>query len=139
MSNTDLKLEYGAANLNLLSEYDRNYTELVRTLYLWGKVLYDNNKISEAKQVLEYAVSINCDISQIYFILADIYVECHETGSIYNLIKKANGLNSLLKNSIVNKLNRNPRSIRPCSRIILSILREASLLVNSFILSTESP
>lgn len=104
-SNTDLKLEYGAANLNLLSEYDRNYTELVRTLYLWGKVLYDNNKISEAKQVLEYAVSINCDISQIYFILADIYVECHETGSIYNLIKKANGLNSLLKNSIVNKLN----------------------------------
>lgn len=29
MSNTDLKLEYGAANLNLLSEYDRNYTELV--------------------------------------------------------------------------------------------------------------
>lgn len=31
-SNTDLKLEYGAANITALSEYDQNYTLLARTL-----------------------------------------------------------------------------------------------------------
>ncbi len=31
-TNTDLKLEYGAANITALSEYDQNYTLLVRTL-----------------------------------------------------------------------------------------------------------
>ena len=31
-TNTDLKLEYGTANITQLSEYDQNYTLLVRTL-----------------------------------------------------------------------------------------------------------
>ena len=31
-TNTDLKLEYGTANITPLSQYDQNYTVLVRTL-----------------------------------------------------------------------------------------------------------
>lgn len=33
ISNTDLKLQYGAPNINLLMEFDKNYMELVRYLY----------------------------------------------------------------------------------------------------------
>lgn len=36
ISNTDLKLAYGAANLPLLTQYDQNFTLLVRTLNTWG-------------------------------------------------------------------------------------------------------
>ena len=32
ISNTDLKIMYGAANLNALSEFDNNYTTLITTL-----------------------------------------------------------------------------------------------------------
>ena len=32
ISNTDLKMTYGAANLPLLTQYDQNFTLLVRTL-----------------------------------------------------------------------------------------------------------
>ena len=38
-TNTDLKLEYGAANITALSEYDQNYTVLVRTLQKWADTL----------------------------------------------------------------------------------------------------
>ena len=41
ISNTELKLRYGAPNLDILSEYDKNYLELVRSLYRYGKYLYD--------------------------------------------------------------------------------------------------
>ena len=35
----DLKLEYGTANINDLSQYDQNYTLLVRTLQKWAEAL----------------------------------------------------------------------------------------------------
>ena len=50
-SNTDLKLEYGTANLSLLSEYDQNYTLLVQTLQQWADVLYQGGYPAEARTV----------------------------------------------------------------------------------------
>lgn len=38
-SNTDLKLAYGAPNINLLSEYDQNFTELITLLQSWAGFL----------------------------------------------------------------------------------------------------
>lgn len=37
LSNTDLKLTYGTANLTVLSEYDQNFTQLSNLLYSYGK------------------------------------------------------------------------------------------------------
>ena len=42
LSNTDLKLEYGVANLTVLSEYDENFTILVKALNKAGSILLDN-------------------------------------------------------------------------------------------------
>lgn len=104
MSNTDLKLTYGAANLDILSEYDRNFTELVRLLYMWGQNLYDNGKVNDAKTVLEFAIDCKTDVSKNYILLANIYKDKGELSKINNLINSANGLNSLMKNSIINNL-----------------------------------
>lgn len=104
MSNTDLKLTYGAANLDILSEYDRNFTELVRLLYMWGQNLYDNGKVNDAKTVLEFAIDCSTDVSKNYILLANIYKDKGELSKINNLINSANELNSLMKNSIINNL-----------------------------------
>ena len=47
ISNTDLKLQYGAPNINLLSSYDQRYTTLARTLQTLGNRLYENRPQQE--------------------------------------------------------------------------------------------
>jgi tetratricopeptide (TPR) repeat protein len=105
LSNTDLKLQYGVANLEILSEYDANFTELVNALAAYGKELYDSKRIPEAKALLEYAVSIHADSGVIYTTLADIYQSGGETEKIKSLVDSAGELNTLSRDSIINKLS----------------------------------
>ncbi len=65
-TNTDLKLEYGTANITPLSQYDQNYTVLVRTLQQWADLLLDSGLTDDAETVLAYAVSIGTDVSHTY-------------------------------------------------------------------------
>lgn len=103
ISNTDLKLNYGAANLNLLSEYDANFSKLSTTLHKWGMYLHEAGYEKEAVAVYEYAVSIHVDISKIYYYLAEYYKSVSPS-SIPALIESASALNSIMKDSIINKL-----------------------------------
>ncbi|MDE6951651.1 MAG: hypothetical protein K2P64_12180, partial [Lachnospiraceae bacterium] len=41
-SNTDLKLAYGAPNINLLTEFDRHFEELITLLQEWAAFLLQN-------------------------------------------------------------------------------------------------
>ena len=104
ISNTELKLRYGAPNLELLTQYDTAYTTLVRTLYEWGKTLYENGYSADAKTVLEYAVSIKTDVSDTYLTLAKIYSEEDNKDKIKELISDASEINSLMSKTIINKL-----------------------------------
>lgn len=101
ISNTDLKLAYGAPNLDLLSRYDQSYTLLVRTLQDWAQLLYDRKYVFEARQVLEFAVETRTDVSSTYKLLANIYLQSSETEKIKELIQIAEGLHSVLKGHIV--------------------------------------
>lgn len=103
-SNTDLKLEYGTANITVLSEYDQNYTVLVRTLQSWAEELIANGYTKEAATLLEFAVETNTDISKSYYALADYYKQLQETEKIQHLLEKAQNLSSLSKNAIVRTL-----------------------------------
>jgi hypothetical protein len=103
-TNTDLKLMYGASNLSYLSECDNNFTKLAITLNKWANYLYNHDQVHDAKTVLEYAVSINIDITNIYILLANIYITENKAHKINSLIKKASKLNSSIKTSIVDKL-----------------------------------
>lgn len=104
ISNTDLKLAYGAANLPLLTQYDQNFTLLVRTLNTWGHRLVELGYTAEAVAVLEFAVAIGSDIKATYQLLAELYQQCGESGKIENLQNTASGLNSLMKEPILGML-----------------------------------
>lgn len=104
ITNTDLKLEYGAANLTFLTECDQNYTLLVRTLQKWADILTEHGYLWEARIILEFAVETKTDVSATYFALAKIYREAGESEKIASLIETAKSLNSIMKNTIVRTL-----------------------------------
>lgn len=103
-SNTDLKMEYGTANITMLSQYDQNYTLFVRTLQEWGKRLYELGYHDEALIVLEYAISTRTDISGTYYLAASIYQEKGQTDKIKHLLFVAETLQSAMKGPIVRTL-----------------------------------
>ncbi|MDD2969341.1 MAG: hypothetical protein PHT89_01790 [Lachnospiraceae bacterium] len=104
LTNTDLKLKYGAANLTTLSQYDQDYTMLARTLQKWALLLYENGYLNEAQQILEFAVSTRTDVSGSYRLLASIYHQTGYTSKINDLIETAKTLQSVMKNPIVRML-----------------------------------
>lgn len=105
MTNTELKLEYGVANLNTLMDADTNYGELVRLLHNYGKRLYELDYIDESIEVLEYSISIGSDMSITYKLLADIYIKNNMSEKFNELIISAENLESLTKDSILSYLN----------------------------------
>ena len=104
ISNTDLKLMYGAPNIDILSRYDQSYTSLVRTLQKMAETLYEKGYPEEACQVLEFSVKTHTDISASYKLLGTIYREKGQTDKISALIPVAKSLNTSLSKHIVNIL-----------------------------------
>lgn len=104
ITNTQLKLDYGVANLEELSEYDHNFTKLVCLLNTWGNLLHQENRDEEAIQVLSYAVDQGSDVSSSYLLLGQLYYEKNEPSKINRLIDQAEQLNSLSKTRIIREL-----------------------------------
>lgn len=103
-SNTDLKLEYGTANINLLTEYDQNYTILVRTLQKWADLLADAGYRKEGLPLLEFAVTTGTDISRTYYLLAEYYASVGQYRDIDRLRQNAKNLRSVNRDIIVKHL-----------------------------------
>lgn len=109
-TNTDLKLRYGAPNINLLTAYDQNYTLLVRTLQKWADLLYQNGYPQEARTLLEFAVSTGSDVSGTYRLLCRIYRESGCPEKIDGLSVIADSLQSASKGTIARILAESSRS-----------------------------
>lgn len=105
ISNTDLKLEYGVANLTVLSEYDNNFTALTQALVQLSEELLKNNQEEKAVKILEFGIKCRSDISKNYYLLADYYFANHMPEKIENLKLYASTLKSLTKDSIIKKLD----------------------------------
>jgi hypothetical protein len=103
-TNTDLKLQYGTANLTVLSEYDENYTLFARTLFKLASAYYKQGYESNARILLEKAVESGTDIAGNYTLLADIYQKHDETDKINHLIDAASSLRSSNKQKIIRSL-----------------------------------
>lgn len=104
LTNTDLKLKYGTANITILSEYDFHYTKLATLLQKLAELLHDSLEDELAVNVLEFAVSTGTDVSKSYYLLAELYQQLGTPEKIRPLITQAQTLNSLMKNTIVEKL-----------------------------------
>lgn len=105
ISNTDLKLSYGVANLNDLTEYDDNFTTLVKAIALIGHNLLEHKDIEDATTFLEYGIYIKSDISSNYIDLAIIYASGDRKDQIAVLKEQALTLKSLSRDSIVSQLD----------------------------------
>lgn len=105
LSNTELKLQYGAPNLTILSTYDQNYTLLVRTLNSWATLLYEQNNLIDAMTLLKFAIDCRSDIKNTYMLLGNIYKSQGHQDKIKELIKIAENLNSLTKSGIITALS----------------------------------
>lgn len=132
ISNTDLKLTYGAPNLPLLTEYDQNFTTLCTTIYDLGCEYLAVGLKTTAVTVLNVGVDLGTDISKNYLTLAEIYAEEGNFSEIQRLITCADNIRSLTKNSTISKLidildentssvtqiNKNPDSIDDSDNIL---------------------
>lgn len=103
-SNTDLKLEYGTGNISVLSEYDQNYTVLVRTLQKWADVLIEAGHLEDAVVLMEFAVGTGTDIGRTYYHLADYWNAEGEWAQVDRLIQSAGQLRSSHKDTIIKNL-----------------------------------
>ncbi|MCR5670444.1 MAG: hypothetical protein K6G10_05520 [Butyrivibrio sp.] len=110
ITNTDLKLQYGAPNITLLIQYDQNYTAMVCSLQKWGKELYDQGRYEDATAVLEFAVKTRSDITATYRTLVDLYKtklglsEDEISRKLEGLVPIAKSLNSLSRDTILKLL-----------------------------------
>ena len=110
ITNTDLKLEYGTANITPLTQYDQNYTALVCSLQKWGQALYDLGRFEDSAKVLEFAVKTRSDITATYRLLVDLYKtklgfnEEEIQRKLDGLVPIAKNLNSLSRQTILKLL-----------------------------------
>ena len=104
ISNTDLKLRYGAPNIDLLSRYDQNYTVLVRTLEQLAEKYFESGLYTDAQTLLEYAVSIHSDVTGTYRLLKAIYLKNGQEEKLSALLDAADALHSITRPVIVRML-----------------------------------
>ncbi|MDE6055252.1 MAG: hypothetical protein K2G55_16190, partial [Lachnospiraceae bacterium] len=109
-TNTDLKLEYGTANITILSDYDFHYTKLVTLLQKLAELLHDSLEDELAIKVLEFSISTGTDVSKSYYLLAELYQQMNTPEKIKYLIAQAQNINSLMKDTIVENLQAAYRS-----------------------------
>lgn len=103
-TSTDLKMEYGVANLPMLNEYDENYVALVKALQQYAEALCAAGHSDDAITVLEFAVSAGSDLKSSYMLLADIYCAGNMREKTEALIPCAEKLDSLMREPIISAL-----------------------------------
>lgn len=97
ISNTDVKLQYGTANLNILSEYDTNYMDMICLLPDYVNELLEAGHTDTAQMLLEFAVDTRADSRKIYNQLISIYKETNQMDKIDYLITASEELPEITK------------------------------------------
>ena len=105
ISNTDLKLTYGVPNFDTMSQIGEDFDKACILLNSYGKVLFEAGRDEDAKNVLEFAVGVGTDISESYTMLADYYKKNSQKEKLSFLREQVSNSNSMLKNSILNKID----------------------------------
>lgn len=105
LTNTDLKLEYGAPNISHLTRCDNDFTLLARTIQNWAKRLHELNHDDEAIAILEFIIKNRSDVSASYYLAAQIYYKREDYKKIAWLKRTAETLNSMMSSPIIRTLD----------------------------------
>jgi len=92
ISNTDIRLAYGAPNMEELSRADERFIVMCRTLNNLAYAYLDTGHRKEAETLLAFAVSGGSDIKETWTALGRIYMEKSDIQALDTLIKKAGNL-----------------------------------------------
>ncbi|MBP5276424.1 MAG: hypothetical protein J6Z07_06510 [Lachnospiraceae bacterium] len=122
ITNTDLKLTYGAANLPELTLYDQNFVLLMRTLQSMGEYFHAAGDKETSKLMLEFAVSSGSDSIGTFKLLSSIYIDEQDFSKINYLISSASLLTGLTKGPILKHLHEIAPSDKENEESILDIL-----------------
>lgn len=104
-TNTDLKLQYGPANLPALMEYDQNYSDMLHLISVYSNRLIELNRMADAIPLLEFAINCGSDVSSHYTTLAGYYKDTNDTAKFISLKERANALDSIMQDAILEKIN----------------------------------
>lgn len=88
-SNTDLKMMYGVANFNELSEADTAFTQISPLFGRLASLLYEEGRHAEAETVGEYAAKNGIHTSLVMCTLAKIYSDLGNTEKLEKLVEMA--------------------------------------------------
>lgn len=105
ISNTDLKLQYGTANITILTEYDTNYMDMVALLPEYVNELLEAGQTDTAQMLLEFAVNTRADSRKIYQQLVSIYKDTQQLDKIDALVTASNELPEITRNLIQKDLS----------------------------------
>ena len=106
MSNTDLRLNFGTANQPVITQAEENYEAFLNFLHEYAVLMNEHGRPEEAIAALEEAVRLKSDISQHYFLLADLYRAKADAASLQTLTALAKDMTSTSKQKILNYLNK---------------------------------
>ncbi|MCM1256361.1 MAG: hypothetical protein NC307_00715 [Roseburia sp.] len=104
ISNTDLKMMYGPANLDTLWECDDNYHALSQALLAYGKREQELGYSKEAIAILEYASFLKIDLSQIYLLLWELYQQTGTPEKIANIHAALDTMDEKFRSYVLNHL-----------------------------------
>lgn len=100
-TNTDLKMEFGVANLPYLQELDENYILLMRTLKDYALRLIALGYPAEATKVLEFAIEQGSDSPAMFRALLTIYTEENNADGIEYLAFKAKHIHTMQRDTLL--------------------------------------
>ena len=104
ISNTELKEQYGPANLEQLTICDQNYSLYIRTLHLLAENIYDEYP-DLAVKIEEYCLSIGTDISGTYDLLGRHYLSTRNQEKFMKLYDYVPVPDSIAGKTIIRKLD----------------------------------
>lgn len=104
-TNTDLKMQYGPANLPALMEYDQNFADMLHAITSYTNRLIELNRIDLAIPALEFCVASGSDVTAHYTTLATYYKDNGASEKLIELKSLAEALDSLMKQPILQKIN----------------------------------
>ena len=71
--NSEIRLQFGTANLPLVQSYEENYHQFLQLLFQLGEGYYKLNEYDDSIQVLKVGMELGTDLSKHYILLGTIY------------------------------------------------------------------
>ena len=104
ISNVDLKLKFGLANLELIANYEENFNQYIWALLRWADALAQKDMLIEAVTVLRHSIDFGSESSKPYITLADVYYKMNDFANIENLLREVELHNIQAKDIIMQHL-----------------------------------